>query len=62
MARLGTVIRLAERRGRRGAGVPDDGAMVELDSVSVRFDGRAAVDLVTVAVGRGEWVGLIGAN
>ena len=62
MARLGTVIRLAERRGRRRAGLPDDGAMVELDSVSVRFDGRAAVDRVTAAVGRGEWVGLIGAN
>ena len=62
MARLGTVIRLAERRGRRGAGAPDAGAMVELDSVSVRFEGRAAVDTVTASVGRGEWVGLIGAN
>ena len=36
--------------------------MVELDSVSVRFEGRAAVDTVTASVGRGEWVGLIGAN
>ena len=62
MARLGTVIRLAERRGRRGAGAHDAGAMVELDSVSVRFEGRAAVDAVTASVGRGEWVGLIGAN
>jgi iron complex transport system ATP-binding protein len=62
MARLGTVIRLAERRGRRGAGAPDAGAMVELDAVSVRFDSRAVVATVTVSVGRGEWVGLIGAN
>ena len=62
MARLGTVIRLAERRGRRRAGRPGDGAMVELEAVTVRFDGRVAVDAVTASVGRGEWVGLIGAN
>ena len=62
MARLGTVIRLAERRGRRGAGPSGDGAMVELGAVTVRFDGRVAVDAVTASVGRGEWVGLIGAN
>ena len=62
MAGSGPVIRLAERRGRRGAGAPDGGAMVELDAVSVRFEGRAAVDAVTASVGRGEWVGLIGAN
>ncbi len=62
MARLGTVIRLAERRGRRGAGPQGDGAMVELGGVTVRFDGRVVVDAVTASVGRGEWVGLIGAN
>jgi len=62
MARLGTVIRLSERRNRRGSGVPPGGAMVQLEAVSVRFDGRAAVDAVTASVGRGEWVGLIGAN
>ncbi len=62
MARLGTVIRLAERRGRGGAGPPGDGAMVELGAVTVRFDGRPAIDAVTASVGRGEWVGLIGAN
>jgi iron complex transport system ATP-binding protein len=62
MARLGTVIRLAERRGRRRAGTADGGAMVELDSVSVRFGDRTVVDAVTASVGRGEWVALIGAN
>ena len=62
MARLGTVIRLSERRNRRGSGVPPGGAMVQLEAVSVRFDGRTAVDAVTASVGRGEWVGLIGAN
>ena len=62
MARLGTVIRLAERRARRGAGPPEDGAMVELGAVTVRFDGRVVVDAVSASVGRGEWVGLIGAN
>ena len=62
MARLGTVIRLAERRGRRGVGSHVDGAMVELGAVTVRFDGRVVVNAVTATVGRGEWVGLIGAN
>ena len=62
MARLGTVIRLAERRGRRGVGSHVDGAMVELGAVTVRFDGRVVVNAVTASVGRGEWVGLIGAN
>jgi iron complex transport system ATP-binding protein len=62
MARLGTVIRLAERRARPRP--PADGAMLELDAVSVRFDGRAsaAVDAVSVSVRPGEWVGIIGAN
>ena len=62
MTRLGTVIRLAERRARRGAGPPMGTSVVELDAVSVRFEGRTAVDAVTASVGRGEWVGLIGAN
>ena len=63
MARLGTVIRLAERRHRHsGAGSADSAAMVELDGVTVRFGGRAVVDGVGASVGRGEWVGLIGAN
>ncbi len=61
MARLGTVIRLAERRGRRGAG-GTDGAMVEMRAVSVRFGEQLAVSAVTASVARGEWVGLIGAN
>lgn len=62
--RLGTVIRLAERRGRRAGGASGGGAMVELDAVTVRFAGRdrAAVDAVSASVGAGEWVGLIGAN
>ena len=63
MARLGTVVRLAERRHRhRGAGDADGAAMVELDGVTVRFDGHAVVDDVGASVGRGEWMGLIGAN
>ncbi len=61
-SRLGTITRLAERR-HRGHGVgADGGAMVELDAVTVRFDGHTVVDAVHASVGRGEWVGLIGAN
>ncbi len=62
MARLGTVIRLAERRGRRGSAADEGGSVVELGAVTVRFGGRTAIDAVTASVGRGEWVGLIGAN
>ena len=64
MARLGTVIRLADRRHRTTDAVGGDGVatMVELDAVTVRYDGRAVVDRVHASVGRGEWVGLIGAN
>jgi iron complex transport system ATP-binding protein len=56
------IIRLAERRGRRGVRASEGGSMVELQAVSVRFGARPAVDAVTASVGRGEWVGLIGAN
>jgi iron complex transport system ATP-binding protein len=59
---MARIIRLAERRGRRGARPLEGGAMVELRAVSVCFGGRPAVDTVTASVGRGEWVGLIGAN
>jgi len=59
---MARIIRLAERRGRRGVRPPEGGAMVELCALSVRFGGRPAVDPVTASVGRGEWVGLIGAN
>jgi iron complex transport system ATP-binding protein len=59
----GTIVRLAERRAvRSGRGRPDGGASVELDRVSVTYDGRRAVREVTASVGPGEWVGLIGAN
>jgi iron complex transport system ATP-binding protein len=62
MARLGTIIRLAERRqaGRlqRGGG----GAIVELDTVTVRFEHQTVVDAVSASVARGEWVAIIGAN
>ena len=36
--------------------------VVELESVSVRFDDRTVVDGVTASMVSGEWVGLIGAN
>ena len=63
MARLGTVVRLAERRHRhRGGSGANGAAMVELDEVTVRFDGHAVVDGVGASVGRGEWMGVIGAN
>src|SRR6185312_8495862 len=62
MARLGTIVRLAERRHgarpRRGG----DGAIVELDTVTVRFEDQTVVDAVSASVARGEWVALIGAN
>jgi iron complex transport system ATP-binding protein len=62
MARLGTIIRLAERRhaGRPGRGI--DGAIVELDTVTVHFEQQTAVDAVSASVARGEWVAVIGAN
>jgi energy-coupling factor transport system ATP-binding protein len=41
-----------------GAGPP----VLSWDGVSVEFDGKRAVDDVTLAVGEGEWVALIGAN
>jgi len=62
VTRLGTVIRLADRRARRGAVPGDVRAVVSLDGVTVRFDGYVAVDGVTASLARGEWVGLIGAN
>jgi iron complex transport system ATP-binding protein len=62
MARLGTIIRLAERRhgGRLQRG--GDGAIVELDTLTVRFEQQTAVDAVSASVARGEWIALIGAN
>ena len=39
-----------------------DPRMIELERVTVRFDGAVAVNEVTASVRRGEWVGLIGAN
>jgi len=62
MARLGTIIRLAERRqaGRLQRG--GDGAIVQLDTVTVRFEQQTVVDAVSATVARGEWVAIIGAN
>jgi energy-coupling factor transport system ATP-binding protein len=52
--------------GPSGAGHPRaDGAappVLSWDGVSVEFDGKRAVDDVTLAVHEGEWVALIGAN
>ncbi len=36
--------------------------MIEIQGVVVRYNGRAAVDGVTLSVAPGEWVGLIGPN
>ena len=36
--------------------------MIEIQGVVVRYNGRAAVDGVTLSVAAGEWVGLIGPN
>ena len=60
--RGGTIVRLAERRALRGGLRDTGGATVELDGVSVTYDGRTALRPVTLSVGRGEWMGLIGAN
>jgi energy-coupling factor transporter ATP-binding protein EcfA2 len=62
---------MAERR--RAAGPPAAGTgppaalasgppVLSWDNVSVEFDGKRAVDDVTLAVDEGEWVALIGAN
>ena len=56
----------AERRNVAGvpAGQPPDPRppVLSWDGVSVEFDGKRAVDDVTLAVDEGEWVALIGAN
>jgi len=56
----------AERRNVVGmpAGQPPDPRppVLSWDGVSVEFDGKRAVDDVTLAVDEGEWVALIGAN
>ena len=36
--------------------------MLSWDHVSVEFDGKRAVDDVTLQIGEGEWVAMIGAN
>lgn len=50
--------RTAAARDAAGRPAP----MLELDRVTVRYDGRAAVREVSVAAAPGEWVGVIGAN
>jgi iron complex transport system ATP-binding protein len=63
MARLGTVVRLAERRHRAAAGRSGpERCAVELTGLTVRLGGRSIVGPVDLDVGRGEWVGVIGAN
>jgi energy-coupling factor transport system ATP-binding protein len=56
----------ADRRSVAGmpAGQPpgDRPPVLSWDGVSVEFDGKRAVDDVTLAVDEGEWVALIGAN
>jgi energy-coupling factor transporter ATP-binding protein EcfA2 len=48
----------ADGSGASGAVPP----VLSWQGVSVEFDGKRAVDDVTLAVGEGEWVALIGAN
>ena len=36
--------------------------MIDMQGVVVRYNGRVAVDGVTLSVAPGEWVGLIGPN
>ena len=48
----------AAREAQPAPGTP----MLELDDVTVRYDGRVAVRAVSVAAARGEWVAVIGAN
>jgi energy-coupling factor transport system ATP-binding protein len=57
----------AERRstavlGGQPPGHPTGPPVLSGDNVSVEFDGKRAVDDVTLAVDEGEWVALIGAN
>jgi energy-coupling factor transporter ATP-binding protein EcfA2 len=48
---------------RAGAGAAAAGPpLLSWDGVSVEFDGKRAVDDVTLAVDEGEWVAMIGAN
>jgi iron complex transport system ATP-binding protein len=53
-------------RSKAAAAAPNpvaaDRPMLELDAVTVRYDGRVAVREVSVAAAPGEWVGVIGAN
>jgi energy-coupling factor transport system ATP-binding protein len=60
---------MAERRAAAGAGpavgtgpLASGPPVLSWDNVSVEFDGKRAVDDVTLAVDEGEWVALIGAN
>ena len=59
-------IRGRGKPGQRGGATPKSEAvlvsMLEVRSVSRRFGGVMAVDAVSMAVGRGEIVGLIGPN
>jgi energy-coupling factor transport system ATP-binding protein len=53
------------RNGRAADAAPAVGGgppVLSWDGVSVEFDGKRAVDDVTLAVNEGEWVALIGAN
>ncbi len=53
----------AQRAPRPAAGpAPAGPPVLAWDGVSVEFDGKRAVDDVTLAVDEGEWVALIGAN
>jgi len=55
--------RRAPRAARpAGAGVTAGPRVLAWDGVSVEFEGKPAVDDVTLAVDEGEWVALIGAN
>ena len=59
---LATVARDGNVAGLAGAGRAAPSPVLAWDHVSVEFDGKRAVDDVSLAIADGEWVAIIGAN